>query len=225
MCLLHWILKLRVKLKRRQRFLYSQTEKTKSKSQLASWHVNTQYILVSPTPCNMLMTPAKQQLTTANPRGSIPTLLQCRRQESLQKQPRRIRQLFFWLDNAPEEEQEFVVGFEIGNFIQPDVEPPSNGTGRVLPLRQLSTLGPWNLLSSADKTKYGFCAELDSVIRVKPTTERPFLPGKFIASVGSEQDSWNGSIGHFGVGKMTRIDIGCSNCEGALTLMSPTRLT
>ena len=52
---------------------------------------------------------------------------------------------FFWQGKAPEEHRVHGVGFAVRNSLLPSVEPPSEGTARILSLRLTTTSGPVNI--------------------------------------------------------------------------------
>ena len=115
---------------------------------------------------------------------------------------------FFWQGLEPEERRIHGVGFAIRNTLLSSVEPPSQGTERILSLRLLTPVGYANIiciyaptLSASQETKDIFYEQLDEKLKTIPTTEEIYLLGDFNARVGAEQDSWPRCIGHFGIGK------------------------
>nr|XP_058942010.1 uncharacterized protein LOC131770312 [Pocillopora verrucosa] len=116
---------------------------------------------------------------------------------------------FFWQGKAPEEHRVHGVGFAVRNSLLPSVEPPSEGTARILSLRLTTTSGPVNIMStyaptlcSTAEAKDEFYSQLDTAIKEIPPSEHLYLLGDFNAQIGSDFTSWPRCIGHFGVGKL-----------------------
>ncbi|XP_067878459.1 craniofacial development protein 2-like [Heterodontus francisci] len=89
------------------------------------------------------------------------------------------------------------------------IEPPSNGSERILSIRLLTTSGPVHLLSiyaptlcSAHEAKDQFYEQLHNIISSIPNTEYLFLLGDFNARVGADHDSWPSCLGRYGIGRM-----------------------
>ena len=89
------------------------------------------------------------------------------------------------------------------------IEPPTDGTERILTLRLSSMQGPVNLvcvyaptLQASAETKDQFYESLDTVISKIPATEHIYLLGDFNARVGADRESWPNVLGHHGIGKM-----------------------
>ena len=75
---------------------------------------------------------------------------------------------FFWQGKAPEETRINGVGFAVKNSLLSSIEPPSEGSARMLSLRLTSTSGPVTIMSvyaptlcSEEYTKDKFYEELD----------------------------------------------------------------
>ena len=101
------------------------------------------------------------------------------------------------------------VGFAVRNSLLSSIEPPSEGTARLLSLRLTTTSGPVNImsvyaptLSSSAEARDEFYEELENAIKKFPANEHLFLLGDFNARIGSDHASWPRCIGHFGVGKL-----------------------
>ena len=116
---------------------------------------------------------------------------------------------FFWQGKEPEEPRIHGVGLAVKNSLLSAVEPPSQGTPRILSLRLSSSSGPVNILSvyaptlsSSAEVKDEFYEELETTIKAIPATECLYLLGDFNARIGADHDSWPRCIGHFGVGKL-----------------------
>lgn len=116
---------------------------------------------------------------------------------------------FFWQGKAPEEHRVHGVGFAVRNSLLPSVEPPSEGTARILSLRLTTTSGPVNIMStyaptlcSTAEAKDEFYSQLETAIKEIPPSEHLYLLGDFNARIGSDFTSWPRCIGHFGVGKL-----------------------
>ena len=115
---------------------------------------------------------------------------------------------FFWQGLEPEERRIHGVGFAIRNTLLSSVEPPSQGTERLLSLRIHTPAGYANIiciyaptLSSSPETKDAFYDQLDKKIKDIPATDELYLLGDFNARVGADQDAWPRCLGHFGIGK------------------------
>lgn len=116
---------------------------------------------------------------------------------------------FFWQGLEPEERRLYGVGFAVRNTLLSSMEPPSQGTARILSLRLSTPSGPANIFSvyaptlcATAEAKDAFYEELEAKIREIPQKEDLFLLGDFNARVGSNHNSWPRCIGHFGVGKL-----------------------
>ena len=97
------------------------------------------------------------------------------------------------------------------NTLLSSIEPPSQGTARILSLRLSTPSGPANIFSvyaptlcATAEAKDAFYEELEAKIREIPQIEDLFLLGDFNAWVGSDHNSWPRCIGHFGVGKLKK---------------------
>ena len=95
------------------------------------------------------------------------------------------------------------------NTLLPSIEPPTQGSDRILSLRLATSAGPLNVLSiyaptlcASDESKDEFYEELETRIKEIPVKEELILLGDFNARVGDDHNSWNRCIGHFGIGKM-----------------------
>ena len=116
---------------------------------------------------------------------------------------------FFWQGKAPEEHRVHGVGFAVRNSLLSSVEPPSEGTARILSLRLTTILGPVNIMSayaptlcSTAEEKDDFYGQLETAIKEIPPSEHLYLLGDFNARIGSDHFSQPRCIGHFGVGKL-----------------------
>ena len=116
---------------------------------------------------------------------------------------------FFWQGRAEGEARIHGVGFAVKNSLLSSIQPPTEGTERILTLRLSTSVGFVTImsiyaptLSSAADLKDQFYEELDSVIKSIPTSEPLFLLGDFNARVGGDHESWPECIGHSGIGKM-----------------------
>ena len=116
---------------------------------------------------------------------------------------------FFWQGLELDEHRSHGVGFAVRNSILPSVEPPSQGTERILSLRLTTSSGPVHIFSiyaptlcSSAEVKEAFYEELEARIRGIPEKENLLLLGDFNARVGADHSSWPHCIGHFGVGKL-----------------------
>ncbi|XP_067910435.1 craniofacial development protein 2-like [Heterodontus francisci] len=116
---------------------------------------------------------------------------------------------FFWQGRDPEEPRQHGVGFAIRNSLLSMIEPPSNGSERILSIRLFTASGLVHLLSiyaptlcSPHEDKDQSYEELHNIISSIPNTEHLFLLGDFNARVGADHDSWLSCLGRFGIGRM-----------------------
>ena len=116
---------------------------------------------------------------------------------------------FFWQGLGVNDQRIHGVGFAVRNTLMSSIEPPSQGSSRILKLRLTSAYGPVSILSiyaptlcSTDEVKNVFYEELESKLREIPPSEHLFLLGDFNARVGSDYTSWSRCLGHFGVGRL-----------------------
>ena len=116
---------------------------------------------------------------------------------------------FFWQGKGTEEVREHGVGFAVRHTLLRTIEPPTDGTERILTLRLSSMQGPVNLvcvyaptLQASAEVKDQFYESLDTVISRFPVTEHVYLLGDFNARVGADRESWPNVLGHHGIGKM-----------------------
>ena len=116
---------------------------------------------------------------------------------------------FFWQGLKPEEPRLHGVGFAVKNSLMSAIEPPTNGTERMLRIKLNSTVGTVNILSvyaptlcSTSDAKDKFYDDLSSTIRSIPERDSLSILGDFNARVGTDHESWPTCIGHFGVGNM-----------------------
>ncbi|XP_070543804.1 craniofacial development protein 2-like [Ptychodera flava] len=103
---------------------------------------------------------------------------------------------FFWKGKAQDERREYGVGFAVKTSLLPMIEPPTDGTERLLSLRLNSRNGPVNFvavyaptLNSSPEAKDQFYSELDRFIGQLPQTEDIYLLGDFNARVGTDHDA------------------------------------
>lgn len=116
---------------------------------------------------------------------------------------------FFWQGLGPDEHRLHGVGFAVRNSLLASIEPPSQGTERILSLHLTTSSGPTHILSvyaptlcSTAEAKDAFYEELETRIRAIPANDNLFLLGDFNARIGAAHTSWPRCIGHFGVGKL-----------------------
>ena len=108
----------------------------------------------------------------------------------------------FWQGLEPEERRLYGVGFAVRNTLLSLLEPPSQGTTRILTLRLSTPSGPANIFSvyaptlcATAEAKDEFYEELEAKIREIPQKEDLFLLGDFNARVGSDHHSWPRCMG------------------------------
>ena len=118
---------------------------------------------------------------------------------------------FYWKGKGEDETREHGVGFAVRNNLLKMIEPPKEGSERILALRLQTKGGPANIICayaptncSAEDTKDKFYDELDSIIQKIPCKEQLLLLGDFNARVGADHESWPTCLGRFGIGKMNQ---------------------
>ena len=116
---------------------------------------------------------------------------------------------FFWQGKGTEDVREHGVGFAVRHTLLRMIEPPTDGTERILTLRLSSIQGPVILvcvytptLEATAEVKDQFYESLDTVISRIPAVEHIYLLGDFNARVGADHESWPDVLGHHGIGKM-----------------------
>ena len=116
---------------------------------------------------------------------------------------------FFWQGKSSTEHREHGVGFAVRNTLLKMIQPPSNGSARLLTLRLNTSEGPITLvstyaptLSATPEVKDEFYESLAATIRGVPSQEQLVILGDFNARVGADHDSWPSCLGPFGVGKV-----------------------
>ena len=116
---------------------------------------------------------------------------------------------FFWQKKLLDEPRLHGVGFAVKNSLLSTIEPPTNGTERMLSLRMSTASGSVNLLSisaptlcSPPEVKDLFYEKVHSIINSVPHSEHLFFLGDFNARVGDNHDSWPTCLGHYGTDKM-----------------------
>jgi len=114
---------------------------------------------------------------------------------------------FFWKGKDPSEPRIHGVGFAVRNFLMPSVIPPNEGTERILSLRLSTATGNLTLISayaptlcSDNEDKDRFYDELSGLTSTIPASEGIVILGDFNARVGADHESWNPTIGKFGIG-------------------------
>ena len=115
----------------------------------------------------------------------------------------------FWQGLESDERRLYGVGFAVRNSLLSSVEPPSQGTERILSLCLTTSSGPTHIVSvyaptlcSTSEAKDMFYEELEARIREITANDNLFLLGDFNARVGASHTSWPRCLGHFGVGKL-----------------------
>ena len=116
---------------------------------------------------------------------------------------------FFWQGKNAEETREHGVGFAVRNTLLCMINPPTDGTERILSLQLSTAQGPVNLvctyaptLHSSPEDKDKFYESLDAAVSKIPATELIHILGDSNARVGADHESWPDVLGHHGIGKM-----------------------
>ena len=113
---------------------------------------------------------------------------------------------FYWQGRATDEVRLHGVGFAVRNSLLDTIEPPANGSERIIKLRLQTSDGPMTLFSvyaptlySAQVEKDKFYELLETEIRKVDQCERMLILGDFNARVGADSSSWPGCLGAFGI--------------------------
>ena len=117
---------------------------------------------------------------------------------------------FFWSGRKSEERREAGVGFAIKSDLVGKLTGLPNGINdRLMTLRlPLSGIKHATIVSIYAPTMTNpeeVNDDLDNIISAKPRTDKLILLGDFNASVGTDQQTWEGVIGSEGVGKCNSI--------------------
>ena len=109
----------------------------------------------------------------------------------------------------PEDRREYGVGFAVKNMLLDKIEPPANGSERIITLRLSTCAGPVHFISACAPTVYTtseikacFYEELSNTFAAIPSTKHLYLLGDFNARVGVDQTSWPSCLGYFGTGEL-----------------------
>ena len=91
---------------------------------------------------------------------------------------------FFWHGKDPEDRREYGVGFTVKNMLLDKIEPPANGSKRIITLRLSTCAGPVNFISAYAPTLYStteikarFYDELSNKFAAIQSTEHLYLLG------------------------------------------------
>ena len=116
---------------------------------------------------------------------------------------------FFWHGKPKDEKREHGVGFAVKNSLLKMVEPPTDGSERILTLRLNTTSCPMTLISvyaptmmATPDVKDEFYECLCATLLKLPPKDQVILLGDFNARVGSDHEAWPSCLGKFNVGKM-----------------------
>ena len=118
---------------------------------------------------------------------------------------------FFWKGKAQDEDRNHGVGFAIKSSLLKQIPSlPIGISERLMTLRIpisdkrfatiISAYAP--TLKSAEEIREQFYADLDTLLRATPATDKLLLLGDFNARVGRDHQQWRGVMGKQGVGKM-----------------------
>ena len=116
---------------------------------------------------------------------------------------------FFWHGKSMDERREYGVGFAVRNSLLKMIDPPSNGSERILTIKLntttclvtlISVYAP-TLLASSD-TKDEFYENLCATLLNVPSKDQVILLGDFNARVGRDHEAWPTCLGKFNVGKV-----------------------
>ena len=117
---------------------------------------------------------------------------------------------FFWSGRGSEERHEAGVGFAVKTALVGKLAGPPNGVNdRLMTMKLLLSFGRKHLtiisayartMTNSDEVKFKFYEELHSAIAAVPKADKLIILGDFNARVGSDNVSWDGVIGEYGVG-------------------------
>ena len=116
---------------------------------------------------------------------------------------------FFWQGLQEDEKRLHGVGFAIKNNLLSTMEPPKQGSERILQMTLKTSTGFTTFvccyaptLSAETDHKERFYSQLDDAINKIPPSHDLFLLGDFNARVGAEKCLWPEVLGSHGTGKM-----------------------
>ena len=116
---------------------------------------------------------------------------------------------FVWSGRGSEERREAGVGFAVKTALVGKLAGPPNGVNDRLMTMKLpvpfgrhvtiiSTYAP--TMTNSDEVKFKFYQEVHSAFAAVPKADKLIIRGDFNARVGSDNVSWDGVIGEYGVG-------------------------
>ncbi|XP_047490986.1 uncharacterized protein LOC125040474 [Penaeus chinensis] len=116
---------------------------------------------------------------------------------------------FYWHGKPKDERREHGVGFAVKNSLLKMIEPPTNGSERILTMRLNTTTCPVTLISvyaptlmASSDTKDEFYENLCATLLKVPPKDQVILLGDFNARVGSDYEAWPSCLGKLNVGKV-----------------------
>ncbi|XP_047476441.1 uncharacterized protein LOC125030447 [Penaeus chinensis] len=116
---------------------------------------------------------------------------------------------FYWHGKPKDERREHGVGFAVKNSLLKMIEPPTNGSERILTMRLNTTTCPVTLISvyaptlmASSDTKDEFNENLCATLLKVPPKDQVILLGDFNARVGSDYEAWPSCLGKLNVGKV-----------------------
>ena len=117
---------------------------------------------------------------------------------------------FFWSGRGSKERREAGVGFAVKTALVGKLAGPPNGENdRLMTMKLPFSFGRKHLtiisayaptMTNSDEVKFKFYEELHSAIAAVPKADKLIILGDFNARVGSDNVSWDGVIGEYGVG-------------------------
>ncbi|XP_047486851.1 uncharacterized protein LOC125037704 [Penaeus chinensis] len=109
---------------------------------------------------------------------------------------------FYWHGKPKDERREHGVGFAVKNSLLKMIEPPTNGSERILTMRLNTTTCPVTLISfyaptlmASSDTKDEFYENLCATLLKVPPKDQVILLGDFNARVGSDYEAWPSCLG------------------------------
>ncbi|XP_047480569.1 craniofacial development protein 2-like [Penaeus chinensis] len=116
---------------------------------------------------------------------------------------------FYWHGKPKDERREHGVSFAVKNSLLKMIEPPTNGSERILTMRLNTTTCPVTLISvyaptlmASSDTKDEFYENLCATLLKVPPKDQVILLGDFNACVGSDYEAWPSCLGKLNVGKV-----------------------
>ena len=122
---------------------------------------------------------------------------------------KEINYTFFWQGKDHTKPRLHGVGFAVKNTLLPLIEPPQEGTERLLcinfsaqnrKVHIISAYAP--TLTSSDEVKDQFYEELNCLLTQIPARDQIYILGDLNARIGNDHEAWPDCLGRRGIGKI-----------------------